>query len=218
MEWFSPSFVREREDITDREFLSYIHNCITSPTKPFAMKVTPEAFSTRWKDNKEMIHNILHATAGTHQILLYRQDFWGACISNWIANRTGIWHSNQQRQEILDVNFIDVIDYVEDTEKQLLEAFSKYSNNEYLLVAYESLLASPFTFAHQILREVAPAHFGFASLDLRSTTQKVIDASQPEYVNQLCELTDDTIDYFYQKKADRDRYLHSMLSELSKDK
>jgi LPS sulfotransferase NodH len=218
LEWFSDSFVREREDIPDQEFLSYIHDCIVSPTKPFAIKITPAAFGERWEGNREMIENILSATANTHQILLYRQDFWGACISNWMANRTGVWHSNQQKQETLEVEFADTIDYIKNTEKRLFEAFAKYSTSEHLVIAYESLLTSPITFAHQILRKVAPSQFDFASINLRSTPKKVLDSAQPVYVGQLCELSNDTISYFYREKADRDRYLHKMLSELSQAK
>lgn len=218
LEWFSDSFIRAREDIADQEFLSYIHDCIVSPAKPFAIKITPAAFGKRWNNNREMIDNILRATANTYQILLYRQDFWGACISNWMANRTGVWHSNQQKQEALDVEFIDTVDYVKNTEKALFEAFVEYSTREHLVIAYESLLTSPFTFAHQILREVAPSHFDFASINLSSATKKVLDATQPEYVRQLCELTDDAISYFYREKTVRDRYLHQMLNELSQAK
>ena len=218
LECFSDSFVSEREDIPDQEFLSYIHDCIASSTMSFAIKITPEAFSERWDGNREMIGNILSATANTHQILLYRQDFWGACISNWMANRTGVWHSNQQKQEAVEVEFTDTIDYVRNTERQLFDAFAEYSTSERLVIAYESLLASPITFAHQILRKVAPSHLNFASINLSSTTKKVLDAARPDYISQLCELSDDAISYFYHEKADRDRFLHKMLSELSQVK
>lgn len=215
LEWLSESFTRSSADITDDEFLHYVRNCLASSSSPFAIKITPAAFSVRWDKNRQVIDDILEASGSTNQILLYRQDFWGACISNWMANRTGIWHSNQPIQSATDVDFKHIVDYVIASEKQIFEAFAKYSTGNPLAIAYESLVASPITFAHEILRKVAPYAVGFASINLSSATQRVLDPMDQNLIKNLCEISDESIAYLYEQKSKRDHYLHGVLSKLN---
>lgn len=215
LEWFSSAFIREKPGTSDKEFLNYVLQCLISKDKPFGIKVTPAAFDDRWKSERELTEAILKATGNAHQILLYRHDFWGACISDWMAHRTGVWHSNAKPNPRLDVPFKSVVDHVRRSEIGIFAAYAEHSKDRCHIISYESLLNSPLAFSHDILRFMSPSNTAFSSINLVNSTKKITAPDSPRYLELLDQLPTGDIDYFYDQKQGRDRFICSMLKTLT---
>lgn len=215
-EWLSPSFQREREDIDNIEFVTYLTNRILGDESDFAIKITPHIFYDFWGDAQEQLEQMLCATRATQQIMMYRVDFWSLCVSHWIGNKTGRWHSNQAQQGIREISFQQITSETYEAESRMFDLFLKHSSPNAILITYESLLSSPLTFSHNLLKQITSVNPNFASLLPSQPTKRVIEPNSDEYISLLQSIPVKELDSFYETKLVRDQSLLSKLSEYQK--
>jgi hypothetical protein len=214
-EWLSPAFTRENSNITDQDFLKYIISQINNPSIDFAIKITPHAFGDRWKESSSEIEAIISATSNTKQVLMYREDFWSVCLSDWIANTTGLWHSNQPRQAPINISFAEVVHNMANAERLVFKAFVDCASPGACALGYESILSSPLTFAHTFIKLVLNRRVSFSSINIENYTKKVVSPDSEFYQSKLLSLSIDDLDVFYEVRASRQKFMREVLSDIS---
>ena len=214
VEWLSPSFKRTDDSITNKKFLAYLCDRMLRNPDDFAIKITPHMFQDFWDDARDQIEEVLCATKATKQILMYRDDFWGLCVSDWIANKTGKWHSNQAPQEGRDVSFEKVARSMFRSESLIFDCFLDHASTNAMIISYESLLSSPVTFSHSLLRKITSTNPSFSSFRAKSLTKRVLQPETEGYLDLIQSIPEAELDLFYDLKDARDKALVSRLSKF----
>ncbi len=213
-EWFSPSFVRASEEINDEEFLTYISKQMKTTNLPFASKVTPHIFDARWKDSKKNIEAVLEATKCTKQIYMCRMDFFGLCVSDWIANLTGRWHSNRPVTETRYLPFKRVVADMYQAESAMLETFKSYAGEHAAVTFYECLNASPLTFTMSTMRYITGRAVCINEIVSDMPTKRVLNSDSSEYKSIISTLSSEDLDFFYETKNCRDKKVKEILYQF----
>lgn len=215
-EWFSPAILKSKE-YSHEAISEQIKQRIEDKAHHFAISITPQAFLRPWSQHEVLVDKIawsLHDAGATH-ILLYREDFWGSCMSLYMALLTGKWHNSQTEKEDRQVRFLDVAQKRLNQETLVIDAFKRYAPDENsFLFSYEMLAASPMTFAFDLLRAVDPALSSFSMIKHELLERRVRDPLAFESIEPLLGLGDSEIELIYQLKKQRDLNVYKSIGEL----
>ena len=201
---------------TKKHYLLSLSNALGQQGKRVAYKITPHVWNSFWNECTKEIECVLDKSADCNSVLLYRHDFWGLCLSFWLANKTGVWHSTQSPSgSIKDVDFVDVAKGVRVRERRIFELYDKFREpRKSFSFAYESLQASPLCFSLDFLNMSCDYEYQLSDVMLDGTPQKLANHTDPKTRELISQISGAQLKEFTAIRSDRDAWLKEVYSRF----